>query len=614
MESVIRLFKAVPVKTEKKKACKKALLKETLKRGFVFAPEVIASYSDRELNELVEKVEKEVGLTPEKANASFHKSWKKVATADIEQLIIEQMIHYFTTYGYEALGIEGETYIPSEKLEIPDLKDNIKLVVIKGYTKEQLKQKLLDLLNVGIALNDKTIDDVVDVALFVGLSDEEIERIKNKEIQCILYEYLDVMPNNPVEFLRYLVYRATEKTLLIKSTEVIEEIRSKKNINLIKLFEKYDLNKLSQIFYRFKPLFLAFRTNRALKKTINHIRRLAVKNHRPMPEDYLNTVTSARLNMTKLKNELEKVNIFRKIRLAYALQFRNTNPKSILYRVRNGKGFATEFNSTKDYSKALKIVVKSITDSLKVKGKKVYIPDHIEYALPSTEKQFTDGFPAGTYIKIPRDMVVGINWGQEGSRVDLDLSLISKGNKFGWDEDYRDEGRNILFSGDMTDALEPDGATELFYVKRQSKQALMLCVNYYNLGDEEGDVPIKLFIAKEAVSNMKMNYMVNPNNIVAVAKTEITKKEKILGLLITNEDESRFYFAESYVGNSITSSSISEFAQHSKQYLFDYYENAISLRDILKKSGVKFVKQDKAEIDLSPEMLEKDTIINLLNK
>ena len=251
---------------------------------------------------------------------------------------------------------------------------------------------------------------------------------------------------------------------------------------------------------------------------------------------------------------------------------------------------------------------------LKVKGKKVYIPDHIEYALPSTEKQFTDGFPAGTYIKIPRDMVVGINWGQEGSRVDLDLSLISKGNKFGWDEDYRDEGRNILFSGDMTDALEPDGATELFYVKRQSKQALMLCVNYYNLGDEEGDVPIKLFIAKEAVSNMKMNYMVNPNNIVAVAKTEITKKEKILGLLITNEDESRFYFAESYVGNSITSSSISEFAQHSKQYLFDYYENAISLRDILKKSGVKFVKQDKAEIDLSPEMLEKDTIINLLNK
>ncbi|MBA7553678.1 hypothetical protein ES705_46274 [subsurface metagenome] len=101
----------------------------------------------------------------------------------------------------------------------------------------------------------------------------------------------------------------------------------------------------------------------------------------------------------------------------------------------------------------LAIVLDSITEDIgkNVKGKKIYIPDYINYSLPATEKQFTGNFPSGTYISIPQDMIVGIYWENvKHNVVDLDLSLISPAGKFGWDSRYRSDEGNILFSGDIT--------------------------------------------------------------------------------------------------------------------------------------------------------------------
>jgi len=248
-----------------------------------------------------------------------------------------------------------------------------------------------------------------------------------------------------------------------------------------------------------------------------------------------------------------------------------------------------------------------------VAGKRIYIPDHIHYALPATEKQFTGNFPSGTYVSIPKDIIFGINWGNvKGHVIDLDLSLISPTEgKIGWDASYKTE--NILFSGDITDARGPNGATELFYVKRQKKEAQILFVNYYNF-EEKVEVPFKIIVAQERVSNWGENYMVNPNNLIAVSNSKIIQKEKILGLLVTTFDECKFYFTETSVGTSITSSS-SPVAEHSRKYLFGFYENAIDLKDILIKAGAKIVdKKDGGDIDLSPEGLAKDSILNLLRK
>ena len=106
--------------------------------------------------------------------------------------------------------------------------------------------------------------------------------------------------------------------------------------------------------------------------------------------------------------------------------------------------------------------------------------------------------------------------------------------------------------------------------------------------------------------------MVNPNNLIAVANTKINRKEKILGLAVVTTGECRFYFAEAYIGGSITSSD-SPVTEHSRKYLFDFYENTIGLRDILEKAGAEVVnEQVEGAIDLSPEELAKDSILSLL--
>ncbi|MEK6881950.1 MAG: hypothetical protein AABY22_20195, partial [Nanoarchaeota archaeon] len=395
---------------------------------------------------------------------------------------------------------------------------------------------------------------------------------------------------------------------------------------IVKLFKKYEeengLEKLSQVFLRFKPLFLVFRANGRMKPIVNKIRKLAVKNHKPMPEDYLNTITSKiknkeNISIRKLSDELSKVNTFRKIRLAYALKFRLTDSNSIMYKVRNGKGYVTDFNfKNKPVAQTiLNIILQSIIKDIKVnvKGKKIYIPEYINYTLPATEKQFTGNFPNGTFVIVPNDIIVGVNWNNVGSnRIDLDLSLISAGKKFGWDGMYRGNDREILFSGDITDASK--GATELFYVQRQKPGALIMFVNYYN-HEEDVEVPFKIIVASEKPNRFGPNYLINPNNVVTIASSKINRKQRILGLLVTEPEECKFYFTETDMGNSITSYGSDDKSEKSKEYLVNFYTNSITLNDLLVKAGAEIVTDKKdADIDLSPEALEKDTILNLLQK
>lgn len=659
MKATIKLFKAVPIRIKTKKRQNLLLLKTTIKDGFVFTKEVIGNYSKGELSELVEIVKEEVGLSGKKMNSSFHKSWQKVRDADIEQLVVEQIAHYLTTYGKEhpeeylfekeiQWGVDGLSekvselpdieidkvqdkdyvYIPKEALKIPKINiDKIRLLAIRGYTKKELKEKLLNLLCSGIALAEDTMKEVVDLSLYLELSEKEIRLTRNKEVRASLYEYLNLIPENPTEFLRLAIFKSIDKTLLIKDKQTIEEINSKKNLGVLRLFVEYDrkygLERLAEIFYRFKPLFLAFRTNKKLKTITNRIRKLAKKYHKPMPEDYLNGITARikrgeKIDKKKFESELSKVNTFRKVRLAYALKFRTKNPQSIIYKIRNGKGYATEFSFDKQEvaERVLGIVVDSIAKDVsgQVRGKKVYLPENIIYALPATEKQFTGNFPSGTYIKMSKDMVFGVHWENvKGHMIDLDLSLVGVGGKYGWDSAYRSEGRDILFSGDITTAPKPNGASELFYVKRQVRKFFLMFVNYYNF-DESIEVPIKIFVAKERVTKMRKNYIVNPNNVLMTTQSKINKKQTIAGLLAVTEDECRFYFSQVSVGNSISSSN-SKPAKNSRKYLKSFYQNTLTLNGILEKAGAKITTNKKGcDIDLSPESLEKDSIIRLLKK
>jgi hypothetical protein len=126
----------------------------------------------------------------------------------------------------------------------------------------------------GIALSQQTIENLLTVLE----SDFEIDHIKNKEALCMISVKNNIYPQNSEDIVRVLVYKATGKTLLIKDRETIKQISNATNTVIpIELAAK-----LSEVFYRFKDIFVSFKNNPLNKRTVNKIRKLAKKNHIPL--------------------------------------------------------------------------------------------------------------------------------------------------------------------------------------------------------------------------------------------------------------------------------------------------------------------------------------------
>lgn len=635
VHSTLKLFNAIPIQSAVKRNPTKAQLAKTLEFGLVIPPQVYGNYSASQIESLLEQITNESGLSSLQMNSTFHKSWKKVRDAPYYQLLVEQLYHYMTTYGFENMGVytpEG-VYIPRERLDVPHLVDGVKLQVIKAYTKKQLKEKLLKILESGIAL--KNLDDITAVAKFCELSDDEVLSIKNREVKIRLYDTLDIIPRDPVEFLRYVLFKTTTKSLILTNVKTIEAIKAS-TVDVTPLFRKYDkiagYKRLAETFLRFKRLYLAFKHNGNLSRDINIIARLAPKYHKPLQQPLMNTITGLikqgkRIDMKRLDAELKESNIFRKVRLLSALNYRLTESSDILYRVRNGRSYATTMivGDINKVEKIRDVVLKSIVKNLKhLKGKKIYIPSRINYALPATEKQFTGNIPNGSFVTVNKDMIFGIHWFNHNNstthnseygyynnldRVDVDLSVISiTGGKLGWDGRFRSS--NLKFSGDITDAPHPEGATEMFYIDKNFDDVMLLYANYFNY--TEKPVPIKLIVASEHPRAWHANYMVDPNHIQCMARTELRDKQTMLGIIVASNDECKFYFSEAALGDTISSSG-GGYSDIARRYLTTLVTNAVMLEDVLEMAGAKIIREPtKTAIDLSPEVIEKDTFINLL--
>ena len=210
-------------------------------------------------------------------------------------------------------------------------------------------------------------------------------------------------------------------------------------------------------------------------------------------------------------------------------------------------------------------------------------------------------------------MVVGVHWLNTEKRVDLDLSLTTLQSNIGWDSLYRNKSREILFSGDVTDAPGPKGASELFYIGTSDTTSWLLSLNYYNhrLGDE---CPFKLFVAQSSPENIKKNYMVDPNKIVVASNSSLDKKQTLLGIVKINEQSKRFYFVQTGLKQCVSYHG-SEYSDYTRKFFLDYYTNTVTLNEILELAGAKIVDEmAEGVIDLSPEAVDRTTFINLLGE
>ena len=585
-------------------------------------------------------------------NQTFHKSINTVIETSMEDLIIDQIIHYITTYGFKELDIynKDKVYIPNEKLELPDVIENIELTIINQITKDELKDKLWNLITSSIPLSSKTVEHIITLSDYLDVNKENINRVTNKEVKIALYDKLKIIPSDNIEFLRYLIYKVTKKTLLIKDKETMNILNNsdkKISLELIKAYQdEYGLIPLSEIFNRYKPLFLSLKTSKSIKtfiddkevieerkltKTeielnsiINKISKLSKEYHKPfIPNDLDRFIIWYKDNCNKkdfiktFKDKIKDETIWRIIKLRNYISLINNNTNERVYKIRNGRVWIT--NKEEDF--AFDQEISNILDNIiisrlknKVLNKKIYLEDNVNILIPQSEKQFVGNIPFSSSIEIEKDnLLVGIHWFNiDEEQVDLDLKIISNEYTIGWDASYK-EGDKLVFTGDVTDAPLPLGASEYIYIDKSiSNTIFSLKVNNYtgNLNDIEYDI----IIAKKSNKELETNYIVDPKDIIIKIPKNIIEANKLehsLGNIIIEDNKIKIVFTDLSTSNKITAENTS-IEEILRNYLKQESKFKCNLKDYLERSGASLTNNDEdADINLSIENLNKNTIIDL---
>ena len=103
---------------------------------------------------------------PENYNSTFYKSWKSIVEKSRLELLLDQMIHYASTYG---TNYQGETWVPEELKSIDFPRQELK--VLEGITYDELVPKVRQISKdwekeVGITEEDgEVIERIKEIAI-----------------------------------------------------------------------------------------------------------------------------------------------------------------------------------------------------------------------------------------------------------------------------------------------------------------------------------------------------------------------------------------------------------------------------------------------------------------
>jgi len=528
-------------------------------------------------------------------NKTFHKSWQKIKESSRIELLIEQINHYISTYGSD---FQNEIYIPKEVLNVPDLKLSFK--VIKVYTQEEMQEKCLSLLKSGIALKEETIDDLLYI-LHTELEYDFTgkENIRNKEAVIKIADRYDIYPENPVEFFRYVIYKTTRTMLLIKSNDLIDDIKKSK-FNPTYLFENFGLEKMAEIFNRFKPLFLAYK-NRA-PKTINKISKLSKIHHHPLISNPLNNATNILLENSDL-HWLENATPFALFKALSACYSRMYGQNTFVYRIRNGKSWTKRGTATSVNELNYDFILNYLKSKYNLSEKKFYFPKDVAFGLPTSEKMFVGNIPTGTRFYGER-LAIGIYWEDSWGANDLDLSGLNIAGKIGWNAAYSQDNGQLMYSGDMTSA--PNGAVEYLYANKYLNTPTLVMNSVFS-GDS--NCGYKIVIGKG--DDISYDYMMNPNNLFAETKCNSVQKQTILGMLLPKDGKQCFVLLNFGAGNSHVSGT-SEVSSMATNALYQQWYESISFNHLIEKLGAIITSEkEEADFDFSLETLEKDSFTKI---
>ncbi len=575
-------------------------------------------------------------------NSTFYKNWDDIRRRDELELYINQLIHYFSTYGTD---YQGHTFTMNEA---PAILDPTRLTVLSPCTGRELFDRIEAMLDSGIAISGATLDLII-AQMRQYLESHgwmaDIDRVANREAEVRLCRLYGIVPASPDRLVRYLVYVATGNSVIIKNHDTwkrLGENADKISDDILRLDDRR-IRGLASVFYRYKPIFLAIRSgiSHSRKKVrdekpwekkhstgyireydnrysriihiINRIRRLAYRYHRPMKAGILENLAGGHSTDAIQKAVNTEDSMFKLIKLLNYIEYSRTDTDIRAYIIRNGKVFFKPAKPTTTVRLAMmsdirRIVYDRLLQLLAAKAHDadgrtftVRLPRYVDVAAPVSERQMVGAMPYGSTYTLHKNNYIGIYWRNEWGTRDFDLWLTdSTGNRVGWASQHKTD--EILFSGDMTNA-DPEAA-EIFYGRGSWPDSTVQVLRYNGM---EGSM-FRLFFGSDNLKELPQNYMVHPDSIHFTEDIVSDNREKTIALI----HEGKVYFTAVSSGDSLvpeTDRSITAIAA-----LTTRLQCCTMLATLMADAGFEIYDPASAtppDIDL--EDLDKDTLIKLFS-
>ena len=642
--------------------------KYSFSSGILFKSDEDCGIFAADIADTIEVVKNTIATDADINNGMFYSNWNDRLAAK-ETHIVNQLTHYATTairYGDMSKGVTklSDTTIQFiyedndirivEPNDIATRNDSsatiLTATVIEIVSLATLKDMLKNALTANIALPEDKLKLLYTlVTLTMNVDDIDIESIANKELQAkILVKYPSLFNTLDVEtFLRAMIQITTGKSLLIKSEDVISAIASDaRTVDVIVAsYINTNLTNVAKSFYRYKAYWLAFKIKEAaytpsVNTAINKARRAATKSHQPHVAPYGMVISQQDvINIPEFKRYAKTLSLSNLVKTYNMLAFRRKARLSKLdiniVTVRNGKTkYITDYTykKVKGTTKALRYLTKLIAKEVEANliansVKAVYTKFNnttIDLAIPTTLKNTLGVIPNGTMFVTKIDdsnktIVSGIHWldvktDKSISRVDLDYAGYVNGEKLGWDGSASSNG--IYFSGDVTDAPHPTGASEalMYPVSVLKDNELTHSVALYTT--DVGEVPYTFYYTLDD-DKFDKTYNVDLDKVLFKYTTVINQSAITGGTILTNGSLVHTAYSTSIGDVTISASKASEMLKFAKAK----YSNVIRLSVLAEHfKTVKVINNQTAEdistsevLVLDPSNIKLDTITKFIN-
>lgn len=617
MKNLIKAFLATP--TDGAKLDISRVISEGAKRGYLVHPDACTQ-------DVMDFLESET-YNP---NSTFYRTWAEITDKTRFELFIDQIKHYCSTYGTD---YQGEVYCPNgEPINI-----NYKTYqVIRAVSPREMFDMCVNCIVAGAALSETTLKSVTDY-IIRGIKEHnfplDLDVITNRDALCIISNAVGIYPQTGAAIVRVLFYQVFGNPMPIQGHMQMNMLFGRKTrwgqgtptadvskVDLRRLTQE-QLVALSSVFLRYKKFLLGLKKNKVNAPIINRLRRMAVTNHRPMQVGFWENITNMDRKevASRLEAELDKLDnnfkITRLIQMFTLRKLQNQQKLQRVYTVRNGKMWHDK-DSVVPYAgwwdQVQQALILRLIENLKAKRQEinpvaVYIkfPERLELTCPVSEKKFLGNIPFGSRFDMSgANNYFGVYWRNEWGTNDFDLHYLGDdGRTIGWNSDYYNQKKDIVFSGDMTNA-EPE-ATEMFYAAgTHNLPDGNLTLNRYN-GVENSKY--RLFFGQDKITNFGKNYMVDPNSIMLSEMGCSTAQQQLVGRF---EDNTLLVCVADVAGGRVSYSN-TDFNKAFRAQAMSY----LPLKDILLRAGfqewTKEIGEDGIEPTIDLTDLKKDTLLNL---